>query len=296
MLSPKKTEAESWSSLYPGIQNAIRNALEEDIGTGDVTTLSIVSPESRSRAEIIAKQEGTIAGLDVAAAVFSFLDGNIVFEPVAAEGARVNHGDVVAKLSGPTGAILTGERTALNFLGRMSGIATMTRQFVDAVAGTPAKILDTRKTAPGLRSTDKVAVKRGGGYNHRYGLYDMILIKDNHIASVDSLADAVKRARASAGNLDIEVEAATLDDVKAAIEQNVNRILLDNMSYETLAQAVALTAGRAELEASGNVNLNTVRKIAETGVDYISVGALTHSAKVFDFSLQFKDKATERNR
>ncbi len=289
MLAENKIAAESGGSLSPEILSAIRNALEEDIGTGDVTTLSIVSPEARTSADIVAKQDGIIAGLDVAAAVFYSLDRNIRLQPLTEEGAKVNRGDLVAKLSGSTGSILTGERTALNFLGRMSGIATMTRQFVDAVAGTRAKILDTRKTAPGLRSIDKLAVKRGGGHNHRHGLYDMILIKDNHIASAASLADAVHRARAAGGELEIEVEAATLDDVKAAIDLGVKRILLDNMSLETLALAVELTAGRAELEASGNVNLETVNKIAATGVDYISVGALTHSAKVFDFSLKLKN-------
>jgi nicotinate-nucleotide pyrophosphorylase (carboxylating) len=184
---------------------------------------------------------------------------------------------------------LTAERTALNFLGRISGIATLTRQFADAVAGTRAKILDTRKTAPGLRALDKLAVRSGGGHNHRQGLYDMILIKDNHISSAGSLAAAVSRARASGSELEMEVEAATLDDVKTATELGVQRILLDNMSLEMMKDAVKLNAERAILEASGNVTLANVRSIAETGVDYISVGALTHSAKVFDVSLKFQE-------
>jgi nicotinate-nucleotide pyrophosphorylase (carboxylating) len=182
---------------------------------------------------------------------------------------------------------LTGERTALNFLGRMSGIATLTRQFVDAVAGTKAVILDTRKTAPGLRATDKLAVLRGGGQNHRIGLYDMILIKDNHIDFAGGIEEAVRRARASANGIQIEVEARSVNDVKVALGLGVERILLDNMSNEMMKEAVQITNGRAKLETSGNVTLETVRKIAETGVDYISSGALTHSAKVFDVSLQW---------
>jgi nicotinate-nucleotide pyrophosphorylase (carboxylating) len=182
--------------------------------------------------------------------------------------------------------VLTAERTALNFLGRMSGIATLTRQFVDMIAGTAAKILDTRKTAPGLRSLDKLAVQRGGGHNHRFGLYDMILIKDNHIDHAGSIAEAVRLARAASTQLEIEVETRSLENVREAIALGVTRILLDNMSNEMMRDAVKLTAGRAQLEASGNVTLQTVRSIAETGVDFISVGELTHSARVFDLSLR----------
>jgi nicotinate-nucleotide pyrophosphorylase (carboxylating) len=195
---------------------------------------------------------------------------------------------VVADVSGPARALLTGERTALNFLGRMSGIATLTRQFVDAVSGTRAKILDTRKTAPGLRLPDKLAVRLGGGQNHRTGLFDLILIKDNHIDFAGSLAKAVQRAREAATQLEIEVEARTIADVKELLELGVERILLDNMSVEMMREAAALNNGRAKLEASGNVTLETVRAIAETGVDFISVGALTHSPKVFDVSLKWK--------
>jgi len=202
------------------------------------------------------------------------------------EGARVSEREVLATVSGPARAFLTVERTALNFLGRMSGIATLTRAFVDAVAGTPAVILDTRKTAPGLRIFDKLAVRRGGGQNHRMGLYDAMLIKDNHIDEAGSLAEAVRRARAAGTGLRIEVEARTLDDVRAALALEVTHILLDNMSVETMRDAVRRAGGRAALEASGNVTLERVRAIAETGVDYISVGALTHSADVFDVSLK----------
>jgi nicotinate-nucleotide pyrophosphorylase (carboxylating) len=239
------------------------------------------------RARIIAKQVGTVAGLDVAKAVFLAVDPRVEFTSLIAEGNRVENRQSLAELSGPARALLTAERTALNFLGRMSGIATLTRQFVDAVAGTHAVILDTRKTAPGLRMVDKLAVQRGGGQNHRIGLYDMVLIKDNHIDFAGSLAEAVRRARAAATGLEVEVEARTLADVQAALDLNVERILLDNIPPAMMAEAVKLTAGRAKLEASGNVTLETVRTIAETGVDFVSVGALTHSAKVFDVSFDY---------
>lgn len=238
---------------------------------------------------IIAKQDGVIAGLDVAQLVFRALDERVSFAARVAEGARVANRDVVAILSGPARALLVAERTALNFLGRMSGIATLTRQFVDAATGTSARILDTRKTVPGLRALDKLAVLRGGGQNHRMGLYDMILIKDNHIDHAGSLAEAVRRARAAGSGLEIEVEARTLDDVQAALDLGVSRILLDNMTPETMRQAVQMRNGasHALLEASGNVTLANIRQVAESGVDYISIGALTHSARVFDVSLDW---------
>ena len=269
------------------IAACIKHALAEDLGSGDATTNAIVSPGLKIHGYIIAKQAGIIAGLDVAAKVFFTLDETVVFETNVSEGERVADGAVVAKLFGPARALLSAERTALNFLGRMSGIATLTRQFVDQVAGTSAKILDTRKTAPGLRVLDKLAVVRGGGHNHRQGLFDMILIKDNHIAAAGSLAQAVHRVRDLGTNLEIEIEAANLQDVEAGIELGIQRILLDNMSLRTMKEAVKLTGKRAKLEASGNVTLVSARAIAETGVDYISVGALTHSAKVFDVSLKF---------
>jgi nicotinate-nucleotide pyrophosphorylase (carboxylating) len=287
MLFDTHTETEFLKGFSPEITTCIRQALAEDIGTGDVTTNSIVPPDAKITGRIVAKQDGIIAGLDIAAGVFYLLDERISFEPKVIEGSKVQDRTPVAGLFGPTRSILSAERTALNFLGRISGIATLTRQFVDAVAGTRAKILDTRKTAPGLRAIDKLAVLRGGGYNHRHGLYDMVLIKDNHIASAGSLADAVSQVRASGRDLETEVEASTLDDVQEAIELGVQRILLDNMSLAMLKEAVRLTDDRAKLEASGNVTLANVRKIAETGVDFISVGALTHSAQVFDVSLKF---------
>lgn len=278
-------------SLHPDILAAIHRALQEDIGEGDATSNSIIPADARMTGQIIAKQAGVIAGLDVAQAVYHALDPQVDFRAQAGEGARVDNRQVVATVSGPARSLLTGERTALNFLGRVAGIATLTRQFVDAVAGTKAAILDTRKTAPGLRMLDKLAVQRGGGHNHRIGLYDMILIKDNHIDFAGSITEAVRRARAAETGLGIEVEARTLDDVREALEVGVRRILLDNMPIEMMRQAVQLCAGRAKLEASGNVSLENVRAIAETGVDYISIGALTHSAKVFDVSFDYRSKA-----
>lgn len=272
---------------------AIQNALREDVGAGDATSNSIIPPESRLEAHLLAKQNGVVAGLDVFAATCLMVDWRIEFQALVPEGAQVRDREILARLSGPARAILTAERTALNFLGRMSGIATLTQQFVQAVAGTRTVILDTRKTAPGLRLLDKLAVLRGGGQNHRIGLYDMILIKDNHIDFAGSLEEAVKRARAAGSGLQIEVETRTLEHVQTALELNVERILLDNMSLEMMCQAVAMNAAlphdrRAKLEASGNVTLESVGAIATTGVDYISSGALTHSATVFDVSLDVK--------
>jgi nicotinate-nucleotide pyrophosphorylase (carboxylating) len=269
------------------IMEAIRRALLEDIGPGDVTTNAIVPAGARMRGQILAKQDGVVAGLDVARAVYQRVDVDVEFKAQVAEGERVSRGQVLAVVSGPARALLTAERTALNFLGRMSGIATLTRQFVEAVAGTKAVILDTRKTVPGLRLVDKLAVRRGGGQNHRIGLYDMILIKDNHIDFAGSLAEAVRRARFAGTGLQVEAEARTLEHVYEALALDVDRILLDNMSLESMAEAVRMNTGRAKLEASGNVTLETVRAIAETGVDYISSGALTHSPKVFDVSFDY---------
>lgn len=275
------------TALPAEIISCIKVALEEDIRGGDATTNSIVPADAQLRGQIVAKQSGVVAGIDIAAAVFHQLDQEISFSAVVDDGAVVTNRTTVAELNGSARSLLTGERTALNFLGRMSGIATLTRQFVDAVGGTKAKILDTRKTVPGLRTLDKLAVKLGGGENHRTGLFDMILIKDNHIDFAGSITAAVERARAAATDLEIEVETRTLDDVEEALGLGVSRILLDNMSIETMTQAVAMTNGRARLEASGNVTLENVLEVARTGVDYISVGALTHSAKVFDVSLEW---------
>ncbi len=273
--------------MHPDILEAIRRALAEDIGTGDLTSESIIPVQAAMQGRIIAKQPGLIAGLDVAGAVYAQVDPNIVFSPKVEEGSQVENGQTLALVSGPARSLLTGERTALNFLGRMSGIASLTHRFVEAVSGTRAIILDTRKTAPGLRRVDKLAVQRGGGRNHRVGLYDMILIKDNHIDFAGGLAEAVGRARRVEPNVGLEVETRTLEEVRAALDLNIKRILLDNMTVEMLAQAVSLARGQAQLEASGNVTLENVRRIAETGVDFISIGALTHSVQNFDVSLDY---------
>jgi nicotinate-nucleotide pyrophosphorylase (carboxylating) len=264
----------------------IGRALSEDIGTGDVTTNCIVPPGARAIARIIARDGGILSGLAVAQAVFLLLSGDMRFSSTFPDGAKVARGQTLLELAGPAQAILTGERTALNFLGRMSGIATLTRKFVDAIAGTKAVILDTRKTAPGLRAIDKLAVRHGGGDNHRFGLYDMVLIKNNHIDYAGSLSGAVELVGEGGNELEIEVEARDIKEVQEALSLGIKRILLDNMSIDDLRQAVQLNAGRARLEASGNVILDNVREIAETGVDFISVGTLTHSAKAFDVGLR----------
>ncbi len=275
------------SELPLEISHTINRALAEDLGTGDVTTDSIVPPGASLRGRIVAKQDGVIAGLDIAKQVMLTLSEQVKFETSVAEGSVVTKGTVLAELDGPARALLTGERTALNFLGRMSGIATLTRHFVDAVSCTRAVILDTSKTATGLRITDKLAVQLGGGQNHRTGLFDMVLIKDNHIDFAGSITAAVGRVRATETKLEIEVEARTLDHVREALALGVERILLDNMSVEMMRAAVVICAGTAKLEASGNVTLDNVLEVAGTGVDYISIGALTHSPRVFDVSLEF---------
>ena len=272
------------------MQQTIKMALNEDIGNGDVTTNSIIPQEAQMLGHIIAKQEGVVSGLAVAQEVYHLVDDRIKVQIVVEEGARVTRGQELMTLSGPARSLLTAERTALNFLGRMSGISTAVRQFVDAVNGTRARILDTRKTAPGLREFDKLAVRLGGGMNHRVGLFDMILIKDNHIDFAGSITKAVTLARSSNDGLVIEVEARTFSDVEESLKLGVNRILLDNMDRSTMRRAVEFVAGRALLEASGNVTLANVREIAETGVDYISIGALTHSVVVFDASFDYLDR------
>jgi len=283
------------NALPPQIISCIRRALEEDIGNGDATTNSIVPETATLKGKIVAKQSGVVAGLEIANAVFLELNENVIFKQLVSDGSEVEKKTVIATLEGSARALLTGERTALNFLGRMSGIATLTRQFVGAVSGSDAQILDTRKTAPGLRMLDKKAVQLGGGRNHRVGLFDMILIKDNHIDFAGSISTAVQRARAAATNLEIEVETRNLEDVKEALDLGVERILLDNMTPETMRRAVALAGGRARLEASGNINLENVSDVARTGVDYISVGALTHSSKVFDVSLEWSENVSCEN-
>jgi nicotinate-nucleotide pyrophosphorylase (carboxylating) len=267
------------------LERIVHAALAEDIGAGDVTTEATVSADAVGAAELLVKEPGVVCGLRVAEATFRALDPDVRFEALAAEGDVVEPPAVVARVTGSERAILTGERVALNFVGRLSGIATLTRRYVDAVEGTGAAVLDTRKTTPGLRALEKHAVAAGGGKNHRFGLDDAVLVKDNHLRAAGSLPAAVELVRAST-DLPVEVECETLAQVAEALEVGVDAILLDNMTLAELREAVALTRGRARLEASGGVNLDTVRAIAETGVDEISVGALTHSARSLDVSLE----------
>jgi nicotinate-nucleotide pyrophosphorylase (carboxylating) len=267
------------------MRDIVRKALEEDMGDGDVTTHRIVPPERRGFGRFIAKEKGVIAGLQVTEVTFLILDDQARFETRINEGERVEPGKIIAMVEGNGRALLSAERVALNFLQRMSGIASLTRQFVDAVKGTSAVILDTRKTAPGLRAFDKWAVLLGGGQNHRFGLFDMVLIKDNHIHIAGGITEAVSRVRTGAGgDFKIEVEVRDMEELKEALELKVDRILLDNMNTEELARSVEITHGCVPLEASGNVNLDNVAAIAATGVDYISIGRLTHSAKALDIS------------
>ena len=270
-------------------EEIVRRALEEDIGPGDVTTLWIVPPETRLRGCFLVKKAGVVAGLLVAGLVFELLDPEVRFRPLVEDGTAVFPSDVVAEVEGPGRAILSGERTALNFLQRMSGIATLTHRYVEGVAGTGAVILDTRKTAPGLRLLDKWAVRLGGGQNHRMGLYDMVLIKDNHIAAAGGIAEAVRRVQREQGSgLEVEVEVKSLAELEETLALGVDRIMLDNMDLATMRQAVEIAAGRVELEASGGVTLETVAAIAATGVNYVSVGALTHSVRALDISLEIE--------
>jgi nicotinate-nucleotide pyrophosphorylase (carboxylating) len=267
------------------LERIVHAALAEDIGAGDVTTEATVSADAVGAAELIVKEAGVVCGLRVAEATFLALDPDIRFEPLARDGDVVEPPAVVARVSGSQRAILTGERVALNFLGRLSGIATLTRRYVDAIDGTGAAVLDTRKTTPGLRALEKHAVASGGGRNHRFGLDDAVLIKDNHLRAAGSIAGAVELIRAAC-DLPIEVECETLEQVGDALAAGVDAILLDNMTPAQLRDSVALAGGRARLEASGGITLDTIRAIAETGVDEISVGALTHSAPSLDVSLE----------
>ncbi len=268
------------------VDSIIRNALREDIHTGDITTRAVIGEPRPATARLIAKEEFILAGIQVAARVFRMLDPATLFTPRFTDGARCAPGDVLAEISGDDAVILQGERVALNLLQRMCGIATSTSRYVAAVAGSRAKIVDTRKTTPGLRVLEKYAVTVGGGSNHRAGLYDAVLIKENHIAAAGGITVAVTRARAFIPHtMKIEVETENLAEVAEAVTCKADIIMLDNMDNSTMSQAVAYIAGRALVEASGGVNLETVRGIAETGVDLISVGALTHSARAVDISL-----------
>ena len=268
------------------LDNLIEQALLEDIHTGDITTQALIPADSQASARLIAKEELTVAGLFVAEKVFKRLNADVEFIPGLAEGAQAAKGALIATVRGSAAELLMGERVALNLLQRLSGIATLTSRYVAAVAGTGARIVDTRKTTPGLRELEKYAVRVGGGINHRTGLYDGILIKENHIAATGGIGEAIKRARDYIPHtLKIEIETETLAQVDEALESGADIIMLDNMSLADMRSAVAAIAGRALVEASGGVNLETVRAIAETGVDIISVGALTHSARAMDITM-----------
>lgn len=271
------------------IEPIVRRSLEEDLGSGgDITSRAVISPDATARAHIVAREGGILAGVQPVALTFRLIDPTVELRFEVAEGASVEAGDVVATVEGPTRSILTAERTALNFLGHLSGVATATEALVAAVAGTDAKICCTRKTTPGLRSLEKQAVRAGGGVNHRYGLGDAILIKDNHVVASGGVAAAVGAAQSQSGPATtIELEVDTLDQLEQALEAGATALLLDNMAPADLRRAVEMTAGRAVLEASGQVTAESVRAVAETGVDYISSGWITHSAPVLDFGLDF---------
>ena len=267
---------------------AVQRALDEDLQiAGDITSRALIPPDSRGRASIVLRKEGVVAGLPLASMVFRLLDNKVNFQPLAGDGDHLPAGSEIAVVEGPVLAILEGERTALNFLQRLSGIATLTNEYVHRVASHGVDILDTRKTTPGLRPLEKYAVRAGGGKNHRLGLYDAVLIKDSHIAAVGGVGKAVEKARESVGaEKQVEVEVESLDGLEEAITAGADIIMLDNMSVEETRQAVEMAAGRVKLETSGGITLENVEAYAATGVDYISVGALTHSAPALDIALE----------
>lgn len=276
----------------PDLEKIIRHALAEDIGDGDITTFATIPDEVPAKGEFLVKQDGIIAGLDVLTIFFKIAGTDLKFVKYTKDGSPVRHGQVAAEITGKAAYMLTLERTALNFLQRMSGIATMTGIFVEKIKHTKAKILDTRKTVPGLREIDKLAVKIGGGTNHRIGLYDMFLVKDNHIAVAGSITKAVQACKEfklrKNISCKIEVETTNLDEVEEALNCLPDFIMLDNFQLDEMKKAVKLVSGKCLVEASGGINLNTIKEIAETGVDFISVGALTHSVKALDISLEIK--------
>ncbi len=289
-MSPDRLPAPLLAPLpVPLVAEAVRRALDEDLGlSGDITSEATVPADAVARAVIAARKPGVSAGVDVAAAAFAALDAGVSFTAEMPDGSALRPGDVVARIEGPARSILAAERVALNFMGRMSGIATMTRRYVDAIAGTSAHIVCTRKTTPGLRAFEKYAVRAGGGMNHRFGLFDAVLIKDNHVAAAGGVAAAVGMAKARAGHMvKVEVEVDTLDQLDEALAAGAEIVLLDNMGPDVLREAVSRARGRAVTEASGGISLETVRAVAEAGVDLISVGALTHSAPVLDLGLDF---------
>lgn len=270
------------------LDDIIKTALKEDIALGDITTDSLIDPSSTSSAVYIAKDDGIIAGLFVAERVFKIIDEDIEFVKKVNDGERVKKGDIIAQIKGSTSALLKAERTSLNYLQHLSGIATKTGMFVEKLKGLKTKVVDTRKTTPGLRALEKYAVKMGGGTNHRFCLSDGVLIKDNHIKAAGGVKKAIEKVRANIPHtIKIEVETETIEQVKEALDAKADIIMLDNMSLDQMKEAVVLIDGKATVEASGNVNLNSIREIAETGVDIISVGELTHTVKAFDISMRF---------
>lgn len=270
------------------ITNLISHALSEDLGNGDITSEATIPAGSTSEAVILAKQDLVLAGIDLAREVFHYLDPGIQFSPFAKDGDAVRSGTELARLSGNTRNLLAGERVALNLLQHLSGIASLTAHYVEKIKGLKAQVLDTRKTLPGLRQLEKYAVRMGGGKNHRMGLYDMILIKDNHIKAAGSITKAMASARKKSGQLKIEVETGNLNEVREALASKADIIMLDNMPLDLMSEAVQIIKGQALVEASGNVTLETIRAFAETGVDYISSGSLTHSAPAVDISMKIK--------
>lgn len=269
------------------IERVILTALKEDIGAGDITTNLLIAKDQKAKAFFLAKEDGIIAGLMIAKMVLQKLDKKIVWKSFVKDGNFVSAGTRIAEVKGSLRALLTGERTALNILQRMSGIATVANNLVKIVNGTNAKILDTRKTVPGLRMFDKYAVKIGGGTNHRFGLFDMVLIKDNHIKAAGGITNAVAKIRKGiTKKIKIEVETSNLDEVREALKNKVEIIMLDNMPVAMMKEAVKIIAGKTKVEASGNINFKSIKAIAETGVDFISVGALTHSVKALDISMK----------
>ena len=282
--------------MKPAIIDPIEIALREDIGDGDVTTDFFVSKDQQATARIIARERAIVAGTDAAAEVFRRVDSALDIAVLRKDGSEVNTGDSVIELRGQARSILKAERVALNFLQRLSGIATLTRKFVDAAANDHVKILDTRKTTPGLRALEKAAVVAGGGGNHRFGLFDMVLLKDNHLAAnagFDAFAKAVRKFREARPNVQIEVEADALEQVRTFLEiEGIDMILLDNMKPAQIREAIALGKNKVKFEASGGVTLKNIRQIAATGVDYISIGALTHSPRAIDFSLELTPLAS----
>lgn len=273
--------------FYIGLEELIKNALAEDIGHGDITTNSLISDDEIMTGTFIAKADGVIAGLDVAKAVFAYLQPDIEFIPGKKDGDNIQKGEVIATVKGRARTLLTGERLALNFMQRLSGIATKTRKMVELIKYQKAEIVDTRKTTPGLRVLEKYAVRMGGARNHRFGLYDGVMIKDNHIAAVGGIQKAVSAVRSKVPHtIKIEVEVENLEQLNEALEAQVDIIMLDNMDIETMKQAVAIASGKVLLEASGGINEETIVEVAKTGVDFISIGALTHSAPALDISFK----------